>query len=70
MTKYYMEFVLLGLNVSEGCYYIKVIYTKLKHLNMKQCEDGFYINHDGRDMMELLYPIHLLPKIDMKRNNI
>ena len=64
------EFVILNLNVSKWCYYIKVVYPKLIHLKMKQWEHGFYINHDGRDLMELLYPLHLLQKMDMKRSNI
>ena len=42
MTNYYVifvgqnaEFVILGLNVSGWCYYIKVVYPKLIHLKMK-----------------------------------
>ena len=43
-----MEFVILGLNVHEGCYYIKVVYIKLIVLEMKQCEHECYIHHNGR----------------------
>ena len=64
------EVVILGLNVNEGCYYINVVYTKLIHLKTKQCEHEFYINHDKRNLMELLYPLHLLLKIDMKRSKV
>ena len=50
--------MILGLNVNEGCYYIKVVYLKLIHLKMMKCEHGFYINHDRRHLIELLYPGH------------
>ena len=46
--------VTLGLNVNEGCYYIKVVYTKLIHVKTEQYEHEFYINHDKRNLMELL----------------
>ena len=35
--------MILGLNVRELCYYIKVIYIKPIHLKKKQCEHEFYI---------------------------
>ena len=33
----------------------------------KQCKHGFYSNHDRRDLIELLYPLYLLQKMDMKK---
>ena len=42
-----MEFVILGSNVNEGCFSIKVGYTKITRLKMKQFEFNF-IHRDGR----------------------
>ena len=42
-----MEALTFGLNVNEGYYSIKVMYTKLILIEMKQCEHEYYIHQDG-----------------------
>ena len=42
-----MEALTFGLNVNEGCYSMKVVYTKLILIEMKQCEHECYIHQDG-----------------------
>ena len=53
------EFVNLGLNIKEGCYCIKVLFTSLILLEMKQCEHGPYTHQDGRDLKDLLHYVHV-----------
>ena len=45
-----MEFVILGSNVKEGCFSIKVDYMKLIGLAMKQYELGCFIHRDEREL--------------------
>ena len=44
-----LEFVVLDLNVNKGCFSIKVGYTKLTGLEMKQSKLGCFIYRDGRE---------------------
>ena len=43
-----MEFVIIGSNVNKWCFSIKLGYTKLTRLEMKQSELGCFIHRDGR----------------------
>ena len=47
-----IEILSFCLNVTERCYSIKVIYTKLIFIEMEQCENVCYIHKDGGDLMD------------------
>ena len=49
----------LRLNVKEGCYCIKVLFTSLILLEMKQCEHEPYTHQDGRDHKDLLHYVNV-----------
>ena len=61
-----MEFVILGSNVKEGCFSIKVDYMKLIGLAMKQYELGCFIHRDERELEAAATSSSLSTNMNMK----